>query len=85
VHMGGAGRHDIEVCMPAASRSGLALLGGVSLSDSSAEGPRHLGERLAHLAAAGPLIICDDGGITAAEEVAALATVFDAVRQYGEV
>lgn len=82
VHLGGGGRQAIEAAMPVASRHGLALLGGVSPSEVASEGPRHLGERLAHLASAGPLVICDDGGITAPDEVAALATVFDAVRQY---
>lgn len=84
VHLGGAGREAIEASMPVAVRENLALLGGVSVQALGVEGARHLGERLARLGTAGRLIICDDGGLTAADEVAAVASVFDAVRQFTE-
>lgn len=84
VHLGSAGHEGIAAAMPAATRSGLALLGGVRVTALAHEGARHMGERLAALAAAGPLVICDDGGVSAPAEVAAIATVIESARHEWE-
>lgn len=80
IHVGGAGRDGIEAAMPAAARAGLVLLGGIQVSALAHEGARHMGNRLASLARAGGLVICDDGGVSSPEEVAVIATVLEAAR-----
>lgn len=80
VHLGGAGRLGVEAAMPAAVRNGLALLGGIQVSAIAHEGARHIGEGLAPLAHSGPLIICDDGGVSSPAEIAAMGSVLDAAR-----
>lgn len=80
VHLGGTGRDGLEAAVPAAGRVGLALLGGVQVAALAHEGARHMGERLASLARVCPLIICDDGGVSAPAEVAAIATVLESAR-----
>lgn len=79
VHLGGLGPDAFAASLSAARGVGLAVAGGIEAA-TLLEGARHAGERVGRAAASGGLIVCDDGGLTRAEEVAAYATALDAAR-----
>ena len=59
--------------------AGLVVLGGIEAA-TMLSGARRLGVHAGLLARAGGLLVCDDGGITSAEEVAALAGALESAR-----
>jgi hypothetical protein len=79
VHLAGLSAEGVVASYTAARSARLSVLGGIEAS-ALMRGARHLGERAAALALAGGMLVCDDGGITSAEEVAAFATALDAAR-----
>jgi hypothetical protein len=79
VHLAGLSSESIESSARAARAAGMAVLGGIEATALS-RGARRLGEHAAAMALEGGMLICDDGGITSAEEVAALATAIEAAR-----
>jgi hypothetical protein len=80
VHSGSLGGDVLAATMVAARSVGLTVLGGVEAAQLPA-GANRLGANAGRMALAGGLIICDDGGLTTAEEVAAYATALDAARE----
>jgi len=81
LHLGGLGWEGFEAQYQAARAHGLAVLGGLEgaeLRQGSAVAAR-VGARVAVLAEKGGLLVCDDGGLTRGEEVAALVTALQAV------
>ncbi len=64
----------------AARGEGLGVLGGIEAM-SVAHGVRRAGERAGRFALADGLLVCDDGGITSAEEVVALIAAIDVARE----
>lgn len=81
VHVAGVPEAAQEACARAAHAAGLAVLGGVGAHELMALGAGHTGRHAAALAAAGSTIICDDGGITTAEELAAYVSALDGARK----
>jgi hypothetical protein len=80
---GGLPMVGFEALLAEARRQGLALLGGldtVVLREGVPASVR-LGAHIGVLASAGGLAICDDGGVTTASEMAALAAAFGAARE----
>ena len=67
------------VAVGAAHSAGLAALGGIEAA-TLMDGARRQGEAAGRIARGGRLLVCDDGGITLPEEVAALATALEAAR-----
>jgi hypothetical protein len=80
VHLGGLGGDPFSSAYTVARSSGLVVLGGIEAA-RLLEGARHAGVRAGSMALAGGMIVCDDGGLTTAEEVAAYATAVDAGRE----
>ena len=80
VHTGSLGGDALAATMVAASSAGLTVLGGIEATQLPA-GANRLGANAGRMALAGGLIICDDGGLTTADEVAAYATAVDAARE----
>lgn len=77
LHLGGLGPDAFAASLTAAHAAGLVVLGGIEAA-TLLEGARHSGERVGRLAVAGGLVVCDDGGLTRPEEVAAYATALEA-------
>ena len=83
VHLAGLTADALVASHAAARSEGLVVLGGIDAM-SLLHGPRHLGAQAARLALAGGMLVCDDGGITSAQEIAALSSALDAARDvYG--
>lgn len=81
VHLGGLGAETFEASLNAARAVGLVVFGGIEVA-TLLEGARHAGERAARWAGGGGLVVCDDGGFTLPEEVAAYATALEAARAF---
>lgn len=79
VHLGGLGADALEASLVAARFAQLTVVGGIEVA-TLLEGARHAGERAARWASAGGFVLCDDGGFTRPEEVAAYATALEAAR-----
>ena len=79
VHVAGPTGDAFLMSLSAAHAAGLVALGGIEAA-TLLEGARRQGERAGVAARGGRLLVCDDGGITLPEEVAALATALDAAR-----
>ena len=79
VHLAGLTGTSFATCLGAARSAGLIALGGIEAA-TVMHGARHQGEQVADFARGGGLLVCDDGGLTLPEEVAALATALDAAR-----
>lgn len=77
LHVGGLGPDAFAASLAAARVAGLVVLGGIEAA-TLLEGARHAGERVGRAAVSGGLIVCDDGGLTRPEEVAAYATALEA-------
>ena len=84
VHLGGLGPEAFAAAVVAARALGLAVAGGIEAVVLGTN-PRHAGEVVGRLARAGRVLVCDDGGMTRAEEVTAYATALRAARDaFGE-
>ena len=60
--------------------AGMVPMGGIRVQALHRRGARATGAAAARLAAGGPAIICDDGGLTEVEDLAAFAAALDAAR-----
>ena len=79
VHLAGLAEDAVAISFATAREEGLVVLGGIE-SATLLSGARRLGVHAGLLARTGGLLVCDDGGITSAEEVAALAGALEAAR-----
>ncbi|HEY5540670.1 MAG TPA: uroporphyrinogen decarboxylase family protein [Coriobacteriia bacterium] len=79
VHLAGLASGPFSASYAAARTAGLVVLGGVEVT-ALMSGARRLGAYAGSLALSGGMLVCDDGGITSAEEVAAYATALEAAR-----
>jgi uroporphyrinogen decarboxylase len=79
VHLAGLATEPFAASYAAARSAGLVVLGGVEAA-ALMSGARRLGAHAGSLALSGGMLVCDDGGITAAEEVAAYASALEAAR-----
>ncbi len=84
MHVGQLTETEFDATLAAARDARLTLVGGVDAS-RLLEGARRAGERIGAEAAAGGLVVCDDGGFTLPEEVAAYATALEAARRSFEL
>jgi len=80
VHVALSGEAAIERCVNAARDAGLAPVGGVEAVALHELGATTVGAHALRLAQGGPLVVCDDGGMTSAEQLAAYATTLALVR-----
>ena len=80
VHLAGLAENPFAVSFAAAREVGLVVLGGVEAA-ALMSGARRIGAPAGALARSGGLLVCDDGGITSAEEVAALAGALEAAHE----
>jgi len=82
VHVGGMGWDSFVALFEAARAEGLAVIGGLEGTELRADHARAVGAgtRAAVLADSGGLLVADDGGVTRAEEVAALVTALRSTR-----
>jgi len=80
IHLAGIAKNAWGACYTAAHSEGLAVLGGLEAM-SVAHAVRRAGERVGRIALADGLLVCDDGGITTAEEVVALTAAIDIARE----
>jgi hypothetical protein len=81
VHVAAGGAGQSAAGFQAARAAGLVPMGGISARALFAEGARATGAGAAQLATGGPTVICDDGGMTSAEELAAYSSALDAARR----
>jgi hypothetical protein len=79
VHLAGLAAPALEMPFASARAEGLVVLGGVE-SAAIMSGARLLGEHAGRLALTGGLLVCDDGGLTSPEEIAAYAAALEAAR-----
>lgn len=80
VHLAGLASEPFAASYAAARSAGLVVLGGIE-SAALASGARRLGAQAGSIALSGGVLVCDDGGITSAEEVAAYASALEAARE----
>jgi hypothetical protein len=80
VHLAGIAEDGWNASYAAARSEGLAVLGGIEAM-SVEHGVRRVGERAGRFALADGLLVCDDGGITTAEEVVAVTAALDVARE----
>jgi len=80
IHFGTAGRAGLPALVDAVHSAGLCPLGGMPVQALRASGAHRVGRQAAELAARGRLILADDGGMSSAEEVTALAAAMDSAR-----
>ncbi len=80
IHLAGISEETWIASYGAARGEGLAVLGGIEAMSVS-RGVRRAGERAGRIALADGLLVCDDGGITTAEEVVALTAAIDVARE----
>ena len=80
VHLAGLSERPFAVSFAAAREAGLIVLGGIEAA-ALTSGARRIGAPAGALARSGGLLVCDDGGITSADEVAALAGALEAARE----
>jgi len=83
VHVAAGGSTATVAAFRAARAHGLVPMGGIEARALFAEGARSTGAGAAQLVVGGPAIICDDGGMTTAEELAAFSSALDAARKAG--
>lgn len=79
IHLGGLTPEPFLASLESARSAGMVVLGGIE-AVALHDGSRRLGEHAAAAALSGGLIICDDGGMTRTEEVAAFASAIDVAR-----
>lgn len=81
VHVASGDEMATAASFASVRRAGMVPMGGVIARELHHKGARAVGERAARLAAGGPAIICDDGGLTEAQDLAAFASALDVARQ----
>lgn len=79
VHVAGLSAEAFAAAYAAVRTAEMSVLGGIEAA-ALAHGARHLGEHAGLVSLGGGMLVCDDGGITSPEEVAALATALEAAR-----
>lgn len=85
VHVAVPGQDAIERAVIAAHDAGLIPVGGIEAGALLASSASRAGMRAGALGAHGALIVCDDGGMTSAEELAAYTTALRAARVSAEL
>jgi hypothetical protein len=80
VHLAGLSAEPFTASYTAARLAGLTVLGGIE-SAALTTGARRLGAHAGRLALSPGLLVCDDGGITSPEEVAAYASALETARE----
>jgi len=80
IHLAGVSEESWGASYGVARGEGMAVLGGIEAM-SVTRGVRRAGERAGRFALADGLLVCDDGGITTAEEVVALTAALDVARE----
>ena len=80
IHLAGIAEEGWATSYAAARLEGLAVLGGIEAM-SVVHGVRRSGERAGRSSLADGLLVCDDGGITSAEEIVALTAALDVARE----
>jgi len=80
VHIAVQGQAAIERVVRAAREAGLVPVGGIESAALHAEGATTVGTRVRDLTVERAMVICDDGGMTSAEELAAYAAALAATR-----
>lgn len=83
VHLAGLAEQPFAASFAAARAAGLVALGGIEAA-ALATGARRLGSHAGAVALTGGLLVCDDGGITTAEDVAAFASALEVAREVYE-
>jgi hypothetical protein len=81
VHVATSGAGATTAAFSAARSHGLVPMGGIEARALFAEGARSIGSAAGLLAAGGPAVLCDDGGMTSGEELAAYSSALDAARK----
>ncbi len=81
VHVAVHGELAVQSATRAARDEGLVPMGGIEAAQLLRSGAARAGVHVAALAAGGPFVVCDDGGMTSAEDVAAFSTALDAARK----
>lgn len=81
VHVALGDARQTAAAFQAARAVGLVPMGGISTRALFGDGARATGSSAAQLAAGGPAVVCDDGGMTSAEELAAYSSALDAARR----
>ena len=79
VHLAGLAEAPFAASHAAGRSAGLMTLGGIE-SRALMAGARRLGSHAGSLALSGGMLLCDDGGITSPEEVAAYASALEVAR-----
>lgn len=79
VHFAGLAEGPLAASYAAARSAGLVALGGIEAA-SLMSGARRVGSHAGSLALSGGMLVCDDGGITSPEEVAAYASALEVAR-----
>lgn len=80
MHLAGIAEEAWAASYAAARSERLAVLGGIEAM-SVVHGVRRAGERVGRIALADGLLVCDDGGVTSAEEVVAITAAIDVARE----
>lgn len=80
VHVASGDEAGTAASFASARRAGMVPMGGIIAQELHRTGARAVGERAVHLAARGPAVICDDGGLIEVEDLAAFASALDVVR-----
>jgi len=81
VHVAAGGAAATASAFESARAHQLVPMVGIEARALFAQGARSAGASAAHLALGGPALICDDGGMTSAEELAAYSSALDAARK----
>lgn len=80
VHLGGLSTGPFAMSYAAARSADLVVLGGLEAA-ALRTGARRLGAHAASLALSGGMLVCDDGGMTSPEEVAAFGASLESARE----
>jgi len=81
MHFGSPGAASLDALFSAARSAGLTPMGGIEARALMRDGGRLVGEVAAQVAFGGPAIVCDDGGMTTAEDVAAYGVALETARR----
>lgn len=81
VHIAADSWQSTEALFGAARSNGLVPMGGLPARALMSEGARATGSHAMRLAASAGAVICDDGGMTTAEELAAYVSAVEAMRK----
>lgn len=81
VHVAAGGQASTALGFASARSHSMVPMGGIRAQALFSEGARSTGAAAARLAAGGPCFVCDDGGMSTVEEVAAYSSAVDAARR----